>query len=217
MLKGATVLLGILLVLPGLVAAEGSGEKEQPAAESGTVEYLEGEVTLDGSAAEVGDRVPEGTVVETGDTARCDIVFGGKNVIRVYADTRVRLDLPAGSAEMAHGAIGAVFDRLKSLVTNGNGFTFASPTVVAGVRGTVFYLRTRNPGETYFCTCHGRVDLEDPKGGHRHETENTNHGAYWYRSTEEGYRTAEETLLFHDSAMMDDIAERIGVTIPWGK
>jgi hypothetical protein len=166
--------------------------------------------------AHTGMTVTEGARVVTGEASRCDIVFGGKNVIRIFSDSKVRLDLPRGEIDVEHGALGAVFHRLKSLVADGERFILTSPTVAAGVRGTAFYIRSRNPEETYFCTCRGRIDLEDPDGEHRRETANANHGAYWYRKTDGTFTTETATLLYHDDAAMNAIAERIDEEIPWG-
>lgn len=213
------ILLPLLCVVAAGLWAEGSSEQEKaaPKQQQGTIEYIEGEVTINGSSAETGMSVSEGAKVVTGNTARCDIVFGEQNVLRIFQNSTVVLDIPRGEARLQRGALGAVFNRLKSLVPDGDVFSFESPSIAAGVRGTVFYLRSNDPESTYFCTCNGKVDLEDPEGGHRHETANAEHGAYIYRSESGGYTVEKAGLRYHDNKEMNNIAERIGADIPWGR
>jgi len=219
MRKTASFMLVPLLCLAAAgLWAEGSAEQEKAAPEQqqGTIEYVEGKVTINGNPAENGMTVSEGAKVVTGSAARCDIVFAEQNVLRIFPDSAVVLDIPRGEAQLQRGALGAVFERLKSLVPDEDVFSFKSPTVAAGVRGTVFYIRSEDPDTTYFCTCHGKVDLEDPEGGHRNETANAKHGAFFYRRESGGYTTEKVGLRYHDTEGMNDIADRIGVSIPWG-
>jgi catechol 2,3-dioxygenase-like lactoylglutathione lyase family enzyme len=216
LMRKVLVVLTILMTLPALLWAGGEAE-ERGGEVQGMLEYTEGKVTVNGSPGELGMQVPEGAWIETGAAGRCDIVFTGNNVIRVFPDSRVKIDIPGGKAELERGALGAVFKRLQTLLADGSRFELTSPTVAAGVRGTVFYLRSPNPGETYFCTCNGRVDLRDPEGGHLHETANPAHGALWYRRVEGEYRVEADGLRFHDNALMNSIAGRVDTEIPWGE
>jgi hypothetical protein len=53
---------------------------------------MEGDVKIDGAAAEIGREVGPMASIETGPSASCDIVFDGKNAISVEENTSTLLD-----------------------------------------------------------------------------------------------------------------------------
>ena len=128
----------------------------------GRIDYFEGDVTVNGEAAELGMRVVTGDLVETGLGSVADIVFGERNLFRLSEDTSARLTFEPErqGTRLEKGAFSAVFDEL---VTTGNGtddrFTLETNTTVAGVRGTTFFVKVESETSTFVCTCHGSLSL----------------------------------------------------------
>lgn len=209
----------VVLVAAGFLYAEGEKETTAPAVTGfteGEITYLEGEVTVDNREAQFGMAVQSGSIVETGVDASCDIVFGEKNILRIYEDTLMEIDFSAGNANMRTGSVGAVFNKLSAVVTeDGSRFTVASPDAVGGVRGTAFFIKVEKPGSTYLCTCYGTMALQDPRGDNRKSVEAYNHEAYRYTTTAATVSTESAPLLYHDDESMEELAAQIGVQIPW--
>ncbi len=221
--KGGEVVKKIFLLLIGMVVVvlfavgEGQKEPEPTGFTEGEIVYLEGDVFVDGSAAQFGTVIRPGAVIETGGSSLCDVVFGEKNVIRIYENTITELDMYTGRAELKKGSLGAVLYRLTSFISpDGAKFQVSSPDVVAGVRGTALYLKIEDDGQTYFCTCYGKIQLEAPTGKARRTVEAYHHRAYRYITGEDGKVRLERALKeHHDDISMEAIAKRIGEQIEW--
>jgi hypothetical protein len=209
-----------LLAVWGVAAARAAGGGEAGPAPAGPppVVYLEGEVMLDGQQAVLGQKVPPGATLQTGARSYCEIVFGGKNIFRVQEQTLALFDVQAGrgAIDLRQGALAAVFYKLQRLGGGEEAVRLITPTAVAGVRGTVFFVMVESPTRTYVCTCNGTLRLADVLQDKRLQVSSSIHKAY--RFSREGGRTEVRSapLLYHDSATMDSLARRIRVSIPWG-
>jgi hypothetical protein len=209
------VFLFIFLALP--IFARGAEEAEVTGFTEGTVEYLEGEVTVNGSAADFGTVVKDGAVIETGPGSFCDIVFGEKNVFRFYEETLAVIDFSSGELDMQAGSMGAVLNKLANVVSeHGSKFQVASPQVVGGVRGTAFFVKVESEISTYLCACWGELDL-DTRAGLTKGVESRHHKAFHFIQDGDTVRTVSGKLLYHDDDSMDDIADRINSRIQWEK
>ena len=212
-------LIGAVVFLLGAmsVSAAGAPEAETTGFLSGTVVYLEGDVSVNGIAADFGTTVRSGDSVRTGTHSSCDIVFGEKNIMRLYEETLATIDFALGDVSVDSGSMGVVFDKLANVVAaHGNKFQVRSPHVAAGVRGTVFYLKIEDESSSYLCICNGRMVYEDREGDRRTAAA-TNHKAYRYREVGGEIRSTLAPLLYHDDDSMDEIAEQIEVDIEWGR
>ncbi|NBF41155.1 MAG: hypothetical protein GVY14_12150 [Spirochaetes bacterium] len=214
-----------VLLIAFTTAVAASGDREQsgeasadaPVALYGVMEYLEGEVTVDGDAASIGDRVDSGQLVETGPNGLAEIVFDDRNVFQLRENTTIRLDLQGGqvrTAELEAGSFAAVFDRLRQ-VAGDTAFEIRTPTAVAGVRGTTFFVRVESAASTYVCTCNGQTELQGLSDTEQLNVDSEYHTAYRFIRGEDGVSTETAPLLYHTDAEMDDLAASIGATIPW--
>ncbi len=213
----------LLVVLSPAVAASGNGEQSGNASAEalvalyGVMEYLEGEVTVDGEAASIGDRVESGQVVETGPNGVAEIVFDDRNVFQLRENTAIRLNLQGGevrTAELEKGSFAAVFDRLRQ-VTGDTAFEIRTPTAVAGVRGTTFFVRVESAASTYVCTCNGETELQGLSDTEQLNVDSEYHTAYRFIRGDDGVSTEPASLLYHTDAEMNDLAASVGATIPW--
>lgn len=207
----------IVLLAPG-VLAEGIPEAETTGFTTGEITYKEGSVTIDGEAADFGTTVISGSVIRTGPQGLCDIVFGGKNILRFYENTTAAIDFSGGEIDIEKGSLGAVLEKLTSVIAgHGNKFLVRSPQVVGGVRGTTFFLNIEDQTSSYLCICNGGMLYEDTKGGNRKRIDADHHRAFHYTEEEGKIKVRPGRLLYHDDVSMDEIAARIDITIPWGK
>jgi hypothetical protein len=202
----------ILLLLVSAALAAQSG----PAI--GTVEFVDGDVRINGEHADFGQRVGLGDWVETGPDSAVDIVFDRGNIFQLGENTVARLNLSETRqrVDLKFGTLSAVFDRVRTLSGRG-AFDVQTPTAVAGVRGTTFFLRAVDSRTTYICTCNGSLELL-PAGGNPFLETAAAHSAYFFRETEDGSIVVESAEdLYHTNESLNELAEQIGVVIPWGQ
>jgi hypothetical protein len=156
--------------------------------------------------------------VRTGRRAYCEIVFGGRNIFRIQAESVAVVDLGAGrgSISLQQGALAAVFYKLQRLGAEEATIRLDTPTTVAGVRGTVFFIKVESPESTYVCTCNGILRLTDLQETIRRLVRSDNHKAYRFLQADGETKVRSAPLLYHNSASMNTLARRIRVSIPWG-
>mgnify|MGYP006280686915 CR=1 FL=1 len=184
---------------------------------AGVVEFLQGDVRINGSPAEFGQEVAVGDWVQTGPDAAVDIIFDGANVFRLGSNTVASLSIGADRQEvdLKFGSMGAVFERLRTLTGRGT-FDVRTPTAVGGVRGTSFFMRVVDGRTTYVCTCNGTLELA-PFGQNPFVESAAEHSAFYFRETEAGVVVERGDLVFHDNDSLNRLADKIDVTIPWGE
>lgn len=207
-------LLGLCLLIALTAAVPAQTTTDFPV---GVVEYLDGHVTVDGVAADFGQEVPLGAWVQCGPDSFVDIVFDGQNIFRLGENTVAEISLGREKQEvdLRYGTLAAVFDRVRYLAGD-DSFRVRAPTAIGGVRGTSFFFKVVDANETYVCTCNGTVDWADSQGDHSFSVSAPNHEAYTFRSTARGVVVEQGALLYHSSESIDEVADVIGTSIPWG-
>lgn len=180
------------------------------------IEYLEGEVQIDSDAATVGQIVDAGARIQTGADGIAEIVFGSGNALRVEENTFLTLDLtdPANGIDLRRGVVAAVFEGLETIgVGPERTLHVNTPTTIAGVRGTVFFIRVESEESTYVCTCHGELSFDDGDLTVRA----ARHSARRFIRTSDGIAVETAAEEYHDSDSLNAVADVVGVTIAWGE
>ncbi len=219
----AFAILLLTVLIPGISYARGSDEgvDTQPQEiTEGRLDYFEGDVTVNGEPAELGLRVQTGDIVTTGPASAADIIFGERNIFRLQEETTARLTLDASrqGVRLDRGTFAAVFDELVSAGTSEEDrFLLETSTAVAGVRGTTFFVKVEREDSTFICTCHGSLHLDPADGPSPFTVTNYRHEAYRFRRSGDQVVVESEIDLYHSSDDLNRLADRIGVTIPWGE
>jgi len=207
-MRRITCLMGFFLAISTLCFAQNS---KVP-----TVTYLEGTASIDGQQAAVGDVVPLGSLVVTSAQSLVDIEFNGRNALRLSENTSLVFNprnFQTGS-ELKQGALTLVLKGLPSGAI-GESFLVRTPTVVAGVRGTSFFIKVDGPSSTYVCACNGAVQVLGPDGSILRELAASHHKAV--RVTDEGDRpqVSDAPMLYHTDDDVEKVAADIGYKIDW--
>ena len=211
-MRKATVLVCGLLILSGLCF----GQASQSRAAIPTVTYLEGTVTVDGVDAQVGDTVPAGSLVVTAAQSLVEIQFSSRNVMKLAEKTTLLFNpsnLQTGS-ELRQGALTLVLKKLL-VGANGQGFRVRTPSAVAGVRGTSFFIKVESPTSTYVCACNGDVQVLDSEGSALKDLAASHHKAVWIKDAGGAPQLTDAPLLYHTDADMEKAAADIGWSIDW--
>ncbi|HEY9593854.1 MAG TPA: FecR family protein [Spirochaetia bacterium] len=206
----------IVVVFLLVAATVGFAQTAKPVPVTPTITYLEGSVSVDGKDAAIGDIVPLGSVVRTGQGAVAEIAFNGRNAVRLAESTTLLFNpgnLQSGS-ELRQGALTLV---LKKLVAGAGGESFIvrTPSAVAGVRGTSFFLKVESPASTYVCACNGAVSVLGTDGTPLRELASAHHSGLHIEGTGGQPKLTEAGLLYHTDSDLQQVAADVGVAIDW--
>jgi ferric-dicitrate binding protein FerR (iron transport regulator) len=145
-------------------------------AQEARVVYLEGDVTVQSGgeteSARIGTEMREGDLVETGPGATAIIDLGSGAEIKLRGNTAARIEELRAEDGVDVGLERGGFFALVRRAIRG-GFRVSTGTVVAGVRGTQFFVafgRTvEDRADVWLCVNEGTVDVEVPETGERTE------------------------------------------------
>jgi len=220
-MKRLLVLAVFLSAAAAFLSAGGAGESAGAPVTgfTGVVQYLEGEVTMDGRPLEIGDRVVSGSTFVTAPDSSCEILFGGKNIFRIQENTVVVITLKKGQGELdlQKGGMALVLQKLETLGSREPEFGVTTPSASLGVRGTAFFVQVESESSTYICACNGTLQVEDGKSRQSQDLTGTHHKALRFEARADGtYEAGPAPMLYHDDGDLDSLAAEIGETIPWG-
>ena len=143
------------------------------AADGARVEYVEGDVWLESAGrrvrADFGQPVAAGDLIITGADGAAVVTVSQGSQIKLRANTVVSIDDIAGggSVDLRSGGVFARAQRAAS----GRSFQVTTPTVVAGVRGTEFFVAYGRSVEAlpdlWLCVNSGSVEVAVPATGAR--------------------------------------------------
>jgi hypothetical protein len=147
-------------------------------ADQALIEYFEGEVTVvsgtDEFFPDFGEPLVAGDLITTGAHSLAVIRLNDRAQVKLRENTQLWIDSAAQDAAVTLGS-GGVFARVaRSIETMGRraaGFEVKTPTVVAGVRGTEFFVaygRTvEEEPDLWLCVNEGVVDVTVPSTGQK--------------------------------------------------
>jgi hypothetical protein len=204
--------LAALSILVLSLSACGRAPAAEPAA--GEIQYTEGDVQLNGLPALTGAAVFDGEVLTTGAGSFAEIKFGDYRVFRAQESTVLAIKAAENTFKLDRGALGVVqsraqwFSRKKSWLVQ-------TPTMVAAVRGTVYYVRVENPDSVYFCLCNGRIHLEDSMAGEVVELDAAHHRAMRFSRSGDHIVNRSAPMFYHTDRDMESLAGTVDVPIDW--
>ncbi len=212
----------LILAFASSVYAGAGMESAQPApsapaapAVRGRVVFMEGDVEIDGRAAEIGTELGARSVVRTGPGANCEIVFADKNAVRVSQNATATLDFSRTivQIDLEKGGVTSVLRKLAA-ASGDDSFRIRTAGAVAGVRGTSLCVWA-DATSTYVCACNGTVHTVDAKGGNEFTTEASHHQAKIYSRAGESISVEAAGMLHHTDESVESLAARIGEKIDW--
>lgn len=179
----------------------------------GEIGLTVGDVTLNGNAVSVGDKVANGDLLVTGQDSSCEVVFGDKNIFHVAPGTEVAMDFSGNKTiDIRRGGIGFVLGNL-----NEETFEVETSVATAAVRGTVFFVESEAADRAYFCTCNGDIAYDTGTGWVTNIAAE-HHAALRLRKAADGsIAELPAGLEYHDDAGVEALASHIGLKIDWTK
>ncbi len=215
------ILAAVSFVLsPGCAPKKAASAPPAAAAQSparGAVVFFEGGVKVDGAAPEIGRELGAKVLVETGPGASCEIVFDGKNAIRVSQNAVAALDFSGIVKEVSlkKGGLTSVLRKLGK-IADSDSFRVVTGTAIAGVRGTSFCVWA-DDSTAYVCACNGTVRTIDAKGGNDQVLSAAHHLAREYSKKGDSIGISPAGIEHHSDASVESLAARIGERLDWTK
>lgn len=175
-------------------------------------------IELKGDVLVNGRRIGPDAIIQTGDR----IQSGPGSTLGFTLDRDAFLLRPGSDLVLTRGASLFVADGLRlfsgALLSvfgrSSRPRQVIAPTVTAGIRGTGFYVETRQDS-TYFCTCFGVIDLTAANGA-RETVISTHHSARRVLAAHpSGATILNASMENHEDAELDQLAALVGQRTPW--
>ena len=146
----------------GKQAPESAGKQAPGSADKqvGTLAEAAGEVTLNDSDAQKGAEVTVGDELEVGAESYAEVALSEGGTLR-FKDARAVFKHPG--EQDGPDWLELLAGKLYAAIDPGTPFQVHTPSAVAGVRGTLFYLEEK-PSEAYLCVCDGEVYARQSDG-----------------------------------------------------
>jgi hypothetical protein len=178
------------------------------------IQDLRGEVRVNGQRLARNGTIRPGDHVSTGPDGY--VVFAvGQDAFMLRANGDLRLEAAGtllSGLRLITGALGAVFGRRPDRAVRIN-----APTVTAGIRGTACYLEAR-PEATYFCTCHGTIELAATANERDRETLTAtrhNNPRMIYPRPRDGQLFEPAAFATHTDGEIEMLERAVGRKAPW--
>ncbi len=206
------------LIIPAAIvafAATASCTTKPVSAIPARISFISGTVLVNGKDAALGQTVVHGDVIETRAMSSCRVIVDDKNILALQDDCtmvyRIRQEDPL--LDLKKGVLAVIVKNRKNI----DNLRVNTPTMTAGVRGTVFVLGAEGPDKVYTCLCNGVIHYH-PEGHAKSERYAAAHhkGVYFNRSG--GIVTAEPGgMKYHTDEDIEKLASDINVRVDWTK
>jgi hypothetical protein len=133
----------------------GTPPKQLPPGQS--IYRMDGEVKVNGSAADMKTIIRPNDTIETGKKSEIVFVVGGNSMI-MRENSRLQLEGKEESTSFIIQGLRMLTGKLLS-VSRSQATRVHTSTATIGIRGTGYYIEA-DPEQTYFCTCYGRTEAE---------------------------------------------------------
>ena len=187
----------------------------EPAILKARVAGVTGDVQVNGEAATVGRLLQHGDRLTTGAGARLDLVLQKRGGLTLRENSELILELEPNKIDLKLGR-GDLLSSFHRVPASQN-VSVVTPTAIAGVRGTHFFVKVHHDDHTYICTCNGRVH----KQGHGHAegevVEAVHHKAFDFKRNDGKVVRGDAEMLHHEDSHMERNARLIEKELDWEK
>jgi len=183
---------------------------------SSGVYKVRGQVTVNGKAAQLGQKIGPGDTVVTGPDSEVVFVIGADAFLQRDRTTLVfGVDTVKEFFRVVTGRVLSVFGKTEKLRT------LSTKTATIGIRGTGCYIEEEGQGttaRTYFCLCFGSVDLTPVAAPQQRQSYSTHHHdrpMYVYNDPEKPHMMAPAGVNNHTDAELTMLEALVGRKPPF--
>jgi hypothetical protein len=170
----------------------------------GRLSYVLGAVYINETAASEGDAVTEGDVIRTGEASEAEVEIQDFSIFHIKENTEIEINdiLASPKVKVRKGWF-------LIIVRRDTAFEVDTSTVLAGVRGTVFFFRVYDEDTAYLCDCNGRVELFDARSrASLKSIRSSYHTAFDLKRDGNGVSVKRTKVRYHEDREILQMAER---------
>ena len=181
--------------------------------ESPVISAFAGELTVNGNSSKTGVPVKYGDIIKTGQNSFCEIKLNELSIIKLSQNTEFVFNISEteNSFELHSGSLAGL---TRKKFVKQNQYLIKTPTGIAAIRGTAYFIHIESPDSTYFCVCNGTVSIK----GETEETITSTHHKAMRITKKPGSKLSSgknAPLLYHTDADIEKLADKIGEKINW--
>ena len=147
-----------LLVFAGLfifMSCKQVEEKKEITQLEPQVFFAIGDVNINSQPAKIGQKINNGDIVETGAQSFLEAKFQKQSAFRIRENSRVVFNIDKSiTLSVEKGKVLNILEKRSQYLVR-------TPSAVAAVRGTIFFVSVIDDNKTYFCACNGTIAIEN--------------------------------------------------------
>lgn len=181
--------------------------------EKPVISAFAGKLTVNGIESKNGAVIKYGDKIETGQNSFCEITINKRSIIRLAQNTVFVFNI-SDSENTFELHSGSLTGLTRKKFTKQGTYNIKTPTGIAAIRGTAYFIHIESPDSTYFCVCNGTVSI---KGETEETITSTHHKAMRITKKPDSKLSSDKNapLLYHTDADIEQLAEKIGEKINW--
>ncbi|KAA3612476.1 MAG: hypothetical protein D8M58_20135 [Calditrichaeota bacterium] len=192
-----------LLTLFTLISCEYTKKKEVTLAGKPSVYFLIGDASINGQPVSLGQEIFNGDLIETGKESFLEVKFGKQSAFRVREESQVTYNFD-GSINL-----NIVKGKVLNILEKNSKYKVRTPTAVAAVRGTIFFVSVIDQDKSYFCACNGTISIEDDKQTELTNLSSAHHHSNFSERTDDKLEMDHAGMMQHDDLEIFDFMYRL--------
>jgi len=165
-----------------------------------------GDVSINGQPAKIGQIIKNGDVVETGNESYLEAKFGKQSAFRIREVSRVVFNITD------HISPSVEKGKILSILEKKSRYLVRTPSAVAAVRGTIFFVSVIDDNKTYYCACNGTIDIEDDQHKNLAVLSSSHHKPSYCDRDGENLSMTDAEMLDHDDLEIFGLMYRMDQT-----
>jgi hypothetical protein len=165
-----------------------------------------GDVKVNGQPAKIGQIINNGDIVETGNESYLEAKFGKQSAFRIREVSRVVFNIAD------HISLSVEKGKVLNILEKKSRYEVRTPSAVAAVRGTIFFVSVIDDNKTYFCACNGTIAIEDDQQKDLASLSSSHHKPNYCERDGDNLSMADAEMLDHDDLEIFGLMYRMGQT-----
>jgi hypothetical protein len=193
----------IIATLLFIMSCTQTETKTESAGPEPQVFFAIGDVTINGQPVSIGQKINNGDVVETGIQSYLEAKFQKQSAFRVREESRVVFNIAEDIIlDVEKGKVLNILEKRSSYLVR-------TPSAVAAVRGTIFFVSVIDDGKTYFCACNGTIAIENDQQKLLTTLSSSHHKPSYCEREGEDLSMADAEMLDHDDIEIFELMYRM--------
>ena len=193
----------ILLTAFLVLSCDYISKKETSLPQKASVYFSIGDVFINENKATVGQILQNGDIILTGNESALEVKFGKQSAFRVRENSEVVFNLqPEFSLTLKNGKVLNILEKKSD-------YKIRTPSAVAAVRGTIFFVSVLDQLKSYVCACNGTIALEDSTQNELTQLSAAHHKSNFCEKLNGQVQLSDAEMMQHDDLEIFDFMYRL--------